>query len=122
MQNNVTTISGAKTYFVENNLIKDIYLRKNQKTFQNKKFDKNQRKGSYEQNNKHYEQNKTNRNNYDRKASGQYRNFTYEPRGSFQNRHVGAGQYRNEGPVPMEVENVNMNGNFHAPPPDPNYQ
>lgn len=114
MQSNITTISGAKTYFIENNLMKDIYLRKNKKS-QNYK----QKYGNSSNKPGPQHLDKSNGNGYDRKTSGQYRYVANEQRGSFQNR---TGQYRNDRPEPMEVENINMSGNFHAPPPDPNYQ
>ncbi|KNC24800.1 hypothetical protein FF38_00993 [Lucilia cuprina] len=53
IQNNIATISGAQSYLIENNLMKDVYLRKNSYTnnSREKNFDKGRKTGNYRQNN-----------------------------------------------------------------------
>ncbi|KAI8122889.1 hypothetical protein CVS40_6349 [Lucilia cuprina] len=111
IQNNIATISGAQSYLIENNLMKDVYLRKNSYTnnSREKNFDKGRKTGNYGQNfnNRSYKPNPQNMtqpsgNNYDKRGSGQYRNTSYEQRGSGQYRNTsyeqrGSGQYRNTG-------------------------
>lgn len=106
IQNNITTISKACTYYMENNLTKDIYLR-GKKGFnsRNKNWNKNQTRDN------HGRQNFDNRTQNNLPANG----FNQNNNGYNQN---GNGQYQE----PMDIENVNVRENFHMPPQDPNYQ
>lgn len=106
IQNNIKTISKACTYYMENNLTKDIYLR-GKKGFnsRNKNWNRNQKKGSYGR------QNFDNRIHNNSPANG----FNQNNNGFNQN---GNCQY----PEPMDVGNMNAGEHFHTPPRVPNYQ
>lgn len=122
MQNNIATISGARSYFMENNLMRDVYLRKSScpnssRGRDNKNYyDRNQKKVNYGYQNLNGEPRYSNPGNLVRPG-----NNDRDRRGSGQCGQGGSDQNRDY-PVPMEIGNVNMNENFHVPPPDPDYQ
>lgn len=105
IQNNISTINGAIDYYIENDLLKDIYIKGKQKSgpkkFKSKKWDGN------------------GQNNY-----GPTNGNTYGLQGGntsgYNNAH-GLG-HNAQDHEPMEMGNVNASENFHTLPQNPTYQ
>lgn len=105
IQNNISSINKAIDYYLENDLLNDIYLKGKKKTGLKKFKPKN--KGGYGQNN-------------DSSNSG----GLYGPQaGNSYGYNNGNGfEHNAQNYEPMEIGNADVNENFHTPPQNPTYQ
>lgn len=100
IQNNISTINDAIDYYIENDLLKDIYLKGGRKPG-SKKF-KPKKNGSYGQNN----------------------SVAYGPQegNPFKNNNGNSFHNNAQNQEPMEIGNINGGENFHIQPQNPTYQ
>lgn len=106
IQNNIGSINKAIAYYLENDLLSDIYIKGKQKSG-SKKF-KNQKKDG---------QNNNNSNN-----GNSYKPHTGNVYGHNSGNGFGRYEHNDQNHEPMELGNVTANENFHTQPQNPTYQ
>lgn len=147
IQNEITTISKAYSYYIENNLIKDIYLKNRKKTYPNNNSNAYQNYPQKSQNpnlKNQFTQNTPNnqnefwrnspRNQCNNQNGSNQQRFNFNQNRSNQIRHntnqnrynpntSNSNQTRNNNfHEPMDISNISAQENFHAPPQNPTYQ